>query len=237
MSEINLGRVQGGGFFGSTGTSETVIGKLMVITNGVTPLIGDTIINANGALCRIVSEHSSSSGGYYSVQKYSSIKGDKGDKGDKGEKGLGFSYYVKSSSDNPDNIMSVVTLKKQNVNVVATINDTTILEALRTNLYSVGMVFVLQGHISTSTRDFMISESSNKTFGGLFLASDVIFPVYNMNYPLVAQDANGNDVNSFFVISLEMPSTETNTVNVRFSASFVSNKISLVLTPVYAYVL
>lgn len=237
MSEINLGRVQGGGFFGSTSTSETAIDKFTVITNGVTPLIGDTIINANGALCRIVSENLSSYSVYYSVQKYSSIKGDKGDKGDKGEKGLGFSYYVKSSADNPDNIMSVVTLKEQDVTVVATINDTTILEALRTNLYSVGMVFVLQGTISLPDRSLMISETSNKTFGGLFFTSDIIFPVYDICCPLVTQDANGNAVSSYFRIRLAMHPTETNTVNVEFTSPFVPNKISLVLTPVYAYVL
>lgn len=237
MSEINLGRVQGGGFFGSTGTSETVIGKLMVITNGVTPLIGDTIINANGALCRIVSEHSSSSGGYYSVQKYSSIKGDKGDKGDNGEKGLGFSYYVKSSSDNPDNIMSVVTLKERNVNVSATINDITILEALKTNPYTVGMVFVIQGTISTLNKSLIISETSNKTFGGVVLTADTIFPDYNYKWSIVTQDANGNDVIMSVGVDISMQSTESETVNVKFTSSFVPNKINLVLTPVYAYVL
>lgn len=108
MSEINLGRVQGGGFFGSTSTSETFIEKSSVSTSGITPLVGDTIVNANGALCRISSERT----GTYDVVKYNSIKGiqgikgDKGEqgergvqgiqgiKGDKGDKGLGFTGYI-----------------------------------------------------------------------------------------------------------------------------------------------
>lgn len=71
MSENNLGRVQGGGFFGSTSTSTESIPKDTVISAAVKPLKGDTIVNANGDLCVITSVGSSA----YTVSKYGSIKG------------------------------------------------------------------------------------------------------------------------------------------------------------------
>lgn len=70
-STNNLGRVQGGGFFGSTSTSTTSILKTTVQANGVSPLVGDTIVNANGDLCRITAISSTS----YTVSRYGSIKG------------------------------------------------------------------------------------------------------------------------------------------------------------------
>ena len=83
MGSTNLGRVQGGGFFGSTSTSATSITKTTVQTNGVSPLVGDTIVNANGDLCRITAVTSTA----YTVSKYASIKGATGNKGDKGDAG------------------------------------------------------------------------------------------------------------------------------------------------------
>lgn len=72
MSALNLGRVQGGGFFGSTSESETAIDKATVMTvDGILPLVGDTIVNAKGSLCRILSMSSAT----YAVQRYGSIKG------------------------------------------------------------------------------------------------------------------------------------------------------------------
>ncbi len=79
----NLGRVQGGGFFGSSSTSTTSILKSTVQINGVTPLVGDSIINANGDICRISAISSTA----YTVSKYSNIKGAKGDPGATGATG------------------------------------------------------------------------------------------------------------------------------------------------------
>lgn len=76
----NLGRVQGGGFFGSTSTSTTSITKTTVQTNGVSPLVGDTIINANGDCCRITAITDTA----YVVTKYGSIKGGNGTNGKDG---------------------------------------------------------------------------------------------------------------------------------------------------------
>lgn len=78
MATSNLGRVQGGGFFGSTSTSTSSIEKTTVQTNGVSPLVGDSIINANGDLCKITAITSSA----YTVTKYGSIKGATGPKGE-----------------------------------------------------------------------------------------------------------------------------------------------------------
>lgn len=78
MSQVNLGRVQGGGFFGSTSESETAIDKSTVSTvDGITPLVGDTIVNAKGSLCRILSMSAAT----FAVQKYGSIKGADGENG------------------------------------------------------------------------------------------------------------------------------------------------------------
>lgn len=83
MASSNLGRVQGGGFFGSSATSTTSITKTTVQTNGVSPLVGDTIVNANGDLCKITAITSSA----YTVTKYGSIKGATGAKGADGTNG------------------------------------------------------------------------------------------------------------------------------------------------------
>lgn len=74
MSENNLGRVQGGGFFGSTSTSITSIPKDTVAVNGVKPLKGDTIVNASGDLCKIEAITSTA----YTVTKYGSITAETG---------------------------------------------------------------------------------------------------------------------------------------------------------------
>lgn len=81
MSTINLGRVQGGGIFGSTSTSYTSILKSSVQSGNIEPLVGDTIINANGDMCMITAITASS----YSVTKYGSVRGPKGDKGETGD--------------------------------------------------------------------------------------------------------------------------------------------------------
>jgi hypothetical protein len=81
MSTINLGRVQGGGVFGSTSTSYTSILKSSVQSGNIDPLVGDTIINANGDMCRITAIAASS----YSVTKYGSVRGPQGEKGETGD--------------------------------------------------------------------------------------------------------------------------------------------------------
>lgn len=79
----NLGRVQGGGFYGSTSTSETSIPKSSVSAGSVAPLTGDVIVNANGDLCRITAVTSTA----YTVSKFGSIKGATGEQGPQGETG------------------------------------------------------------------------------------------------------------------------------------------------------
>lgn len=79
----NLGRVQGGGFYGSTSTSETSIPKSSVSAGSVAPLPGDVIVNANGDLCRITAVTSTA----YTVSKFGSIKGATGAQGIQGETG------------------------------------------------------------------------------------------------------------------------------------------------------
>lgn len=79
----NLGRVQGGGFYGSTSTSETSIPKSSVSAGSVAPLTGDVIVNANGDLCRITAVTSTA----YTVSKFGSIKGAAGAQGPQGETG------------------------------------------------------------------------------------------------------------------------------------------------------
>lgn len=74
MATSNLGRVQGGGFFGSTSTSTTSIAKSTVPVGAVSPLVGDTIVNANGELCKITAVESSA----YAVVKYGSIRDEDG---------------------------------------------------------------------------------------------------------------------------------------------------------------
>ena len=88
MSTVNLGRVQGGGFFASTSTNTTLIPKSTIETTAgvdVSPLVGDVIVNANGDLLLIKSISTAS----YTTTKFGSIKGAKGDKGDKGDSGSG----------------------------------------------------------------------------------------------------------------------------------------------------
>ncbi len=84
MASSNLGRVQGGGFFGSSSTSTTSILKTEVQTNGsISPLVGDTIVNKNGDLCKITAITSTA----YTVTKYGSIKGATGAQGSQGPAG------------------------------------------------------------------------------------------------------------------------------------------------------
>lgn len=77
--QSNLGRVQGGGFYGCTSESTTIIPKNSVVlaSGKIAPLIDDTIVNANGDLCRVTGITSTD----YLVSKYGSIKGTKGDTG------------------------------------------------------------------------------------------------------------------------------------------------------------
>lgn len=92
MSTVNLGRVQGGGFFASTSTSTTLISKSTIETTtgmDVSPLVGDVIVNANGDLLLIKSISTSS----YTTTKFGSIKGAKGDKGDDGSGGGNIGSY------------------------------------------------------------------------------------------------------------------------------------------------
>lgn len=87
----NLGRVQGGGMYSSTSTSTTSIPKNTLVSMGITPLVGDIIVNADGDTCLITAITSTS----YTVTKRGSIKGPKGDKGDADTS----QFYTKQETD------------------------------------------------------------------------------------------------------------------------------------------
>ena len=78
MSEVNLGRVQGGGIFYSTASSGTNIAKSTLTPTGLVPLVGDCVVFSNGDLRKItaVSGTNVTCG---SVD--ANFKGDKGDTG------------------------------------------------------------------------------------------------------------------------------------------------------------
>lgn len=78
MSEVNLGRVQGGGIFYSTASSATSITKSTLTPTGLAPLVGDSVMFPNGDLRKItaVSEDNITCGSVAA-----NFKGDKGDTG------------------------------------------------------------------------------------------------------------------------------------------------------------
>ena len=78
MSEVNLGRVQGGGIFYSTASSGTSIAKSTLTPTGLAPLVGDSIVFPNGDLRKITAV----SGTNVTCGSVSAnFKGDKGDTG------------------------------------------------------------------------------------------------------------------------------------------------------------
>lgn len=78
MSEINLGRVQGGGIFYSTASSGTSIAKSTLTPTGLAPLVGDCVVFPNGDLRKITAV----SGTNVTCGSVSAnFKGDKGDTG------------------------------------------------------------------------------------------------------------------------------------------------------------
>ena len=78
MSEINLGRVQGGGIFYSTASSGTSIAKSTLTPTGLVPLVGDCVVFSNGDLRKITAVSSTNvTCGSVSAN----FKGDKGDTG------------------------------------------------------------------------------------------------------------------------------------------------------------
>ena len=78
MSEINLGRVQGGGIFYSTASSGTSIAKSTLTPMGLVPLVGDCVVFPNGDLRKITAV----SGTNVTCGSVSAnFKGDKGDTG------------------------------------------------------------------------------------------------------------------------------------------------------------
>ena len=78
MSEINLGRVRGGGIFYSTASSGTSIAKSTLTPTGLVPLVGDCVVFSNGDLRKItaVSDANVTCGSVAA-----NFKGDKGDTG------------------------------------------------------------------------------------------------------------------------------------------------------------
>lgn len=78
MSEVNLGRVQGGGIFYSTASSGTSIAKSTLTPTGLVPLVGDCVVFSNGDLRKITAVSSTNvTCGSVSAN----FKGDKGDTG------------------------------------------------------------------------------------------------------------------------------------------------------------
>lgn len=78
MSEVNLGRVQGGSIFYSTASSATSITKSTLTPTGLAPLVGDSIVFPNGDLRKITAV----SGDNITCSSVAAnFKGDKGDKG------------------------------------------------------------------------------------------------------------------------------------------------------------
>lgn len=78
MSEVNLGRVQGGGIFYSTASSGTNIAKSTLTPTGLAPLVGDCVVFPNGDLRKITAV----SGTNVTCGSVSAnFKGDKGDTG------------------------------------------------------------------------------------------------------------------------------------------------------------
>ena len=78
MSEINLGRVQGGGIFYSTASSGTSIAKSTLTPTGLVPLVGDCVVFSNGDMRKITAVSSTNvTCGSVSAN----FKGDKGDVG------------------------------------------------------------------------------------------------------------------------------------------------------------
>lgn len=78
MSEVNLGRVQGGGIFYSTASSGTSVAKSTLTPTGLVPLIGDCVVFPNGDLRKITA---TSGDNITCGSVAANFKGDKGDTG------------------------------------------------------------------------------------------------------------------------------------------------------------
>lgn len=78
MSEVNLGRVQGGGIFYSTASSGTSIAKSTLTPTGLVPLVGDCVIFPNGDLRKITAVSGTN---VTCGSVAANFKGDKGDTG------------------------------------------------------------------------------------------------------------------------------------------------------------
>lgn len=78
MSEVNLGRVQGGGIFYSTASSGTSIAKSTLTPTGLVPLVGDCVVFPNGDLRKITAVSGTN---VICGSVAANFKGDKGDTG------------------------------------------------------------------------------------------------------------------------------------------------------------
>ena len=78
MSEVNLGRVQGGGIFYSTASSGTSIAKSTLTPTGLVPLVGDCVVFPNGDLRKITAVSGTN---VICGSVVANFKGDKGDTG------------------------------------------------------------------------------------------------------------------------------------------------------------
>lgn len=83
MSDTNLGRVQGKGYYYSSSSSTTSIPKSTIAGTELMPLTGDTIVNSNYDLLRVTAVASTA----YTVTKYGNIKGADGSPGSPGSPG------------------------------------------------------------------------------------------------------------------------------------------------------
>ena len=78
MSEVNLGRVQGGGIFYSTASSGISIAKSTLTPTGLVPLVGDCVMFPNGDLRKITAVSGTN---VTCGSVAASFKGEKGDTG------------------------------------------------------------------------------------------------------------------------------------------------------------
>ena len=120
MSEVNLGRVQGGSIFYSTASSATSITKSTLTPTGLAPLVGDSIVFPNGDLRKITAV----SGDNITCSSVAAnFKGDKGDKGDTGTTSSIVKTAAEWESQNP--VLGAGVLGYDSTNDITKIGDGT----------------------------------------------------------------------------------------------------------------
>ena len=117
MSEVNLGRVQGGGIFYSTASSGTSIAKSTLTPTGLVPLVGDCVVFPNGDLRKITAVSGTN------VTCGSVVANFKGDKGDTGTTSSIVKTAAEWESQNP--VLGAGVLGYDSTNDITKIGDGT----------------------------------------------------------------------------------------------------------------